>query len=110
MEESELIKLIDRYLDEALKPSELEDLNDLLENSREFRDLFRQRVQMHADLSSHYEAEEVEIIPFQKPQVKKSHGEIIFVIDIVLLSFLELLEMRFPTSIIVHAENGAQIV
>ena len=36
MEEKELTKLIDKYLDEALSVEETEEFNDLLENSVEF--------------------------------------------------------------------------
>lgn len=73
MEEKELVKLIDKYLDEALSVEETEEFNDLLENSRAFRDMFRSRVKLHADLVSHYDSVEMPIIPFEP--IKRSNSK-----------------------------------
>ncbi|MCM8525054.1 MAG: FecR family protein [Lentisphaeraceae bacterium] len=73
MEEQELLKLIDKYIDESLTLEETEEFNDLLECSKDFRNLFRQRIKLHGDLVSHYEAQDIPgITPFEKPQEKTS--------------------------------------
>ena len=78
MEEKELQKLIDKYIDEVLTVEETEEFNDLLECSKDFRDLFRQRIKLHGDLANHYDAANIPgITPFEKPP-KKSNKPIIF--------------------------------
>ena len=73
MEENELLKLIDRYIDEALSLEETEEFNDLLECSKDFRNLFRQRIKLHGDLVNHYDAANVPgITLFEKVHKKKS--------------------------------------
>ena len=59
MEEKELLKLIDKYIDEALSVDETEEFNDLLESSPDFRTLFRQRIKLHGDLANHFDAANV---------------------------------------------------
>ena len=78
MEEKELLKLIDKYIDEALTVEETEEFNDLLECSKDFRDLFRQRIRLHGDLSNHYDAANVPgITPFEQAP-KPNNKPIIF--------------------------------
>ena len=78
MDQKELTRLIDRYIDEALTLEETEEFNDLLECSKDFRDLFRKRIQLHGDLANHYDAANVPgITPFEKPE-KRPTGFVIW--------------------------------
>lgn len=93
MEEKELLKLIDKYIDEALTLEETEEFNDLLECSKDFRDLFRQRIRLHGDLANHYDAANVPgITPFEKSDTKKnsllSISFLIAVAAVIALSFV----------------------
>ena len=74
MEDKELLKLIDKYIDEALTVEETEEFNDLLECSKDFRDSFRKRIQLHGDLANHYDAANVPgITPFEKPEKRSGN-------------------------------------
>lgn len=93
MDDKESIKLIDAYLDESLTIEETEELNDLLENSLDFRQQFRNRVKLHSDLSSHYDSQELEIIPFQKAKKaspKPLYALILLAASIVILVLINL--------------------
>jgi len=80
VEEKELLKLIDKYIDEVLTIEETEEFNDLLECSKDFRDLFRKRIKLHGDLANHYDATNIPgITPFEKPK-PENNKPIIFTI------------------------------